>query len=197
MEDFKLKTILLEMPMLGHLLSLDMIRRIESSLNVKLKNDELIFNEFSPEHIGDDLYFIESGIGGDKFKRLLVIFRKDGDVRELCFASTVERFHQKIENIPTFKISFSNKYSNFDGKVASKAYIKFIKKNRDVMICSDTNISHSGSWIWMEILTRPDLDAETFVWNIEKQHREPALSYKDIFGEDEKYKNFVVVLKNK
>ena len=61
----------MEMPMIGHLLSLDMIRNIEKSLNVKLKNDDLIFSEFSPTKIGDNLYFIES----EKYKNLVVVLK--------------------------------------------------------------------------------------------------------------------------
>jgi hypothetical protein len=193
--DLKLKSILMEMPMLGHLLSLDMIRNIEKSLNVKLKNDDLIFSEFVPTKIGDNLYFIESEAGGDKFKRLLVIFKKEKE-NELCFAALVEQFQEKIEGHTTFKIRFSNRCSLFDGKLAAKAYLTFIKKN-DVLICSDTNISKDGSWMWMEILTRPDLNAEVFVWNISEKKRENALTCEDIFGESEKYRNFIVVLKNK
>jgi hypothetical protein len=197
--DLKLTSVLLEMPMIGQLVSISLIQKIASSLDIKLKSGDFVLSEHNPKELGDGFYYIQSTVGGDMYLKLICLIKKEVDGYDLCFASLLKPREKKIENKHAFTVTFSKKYKDYGKRQASFAYINFIRTNVETVITSDEKMSDAGAGIWMELMTRPELEEDIFVWNTKTEKKEETVDFNQVFGDSEKYNDYIVCLtiKNK
>lgn len=189
-----LKPLIVEMPKMGGYLDPEAKYQLQKLLSIEINSG--LLGAVKVKSLTDDIFFITGGAQGP-WGKWAALFKKVGDTNKLLFATGFEATNWDIDDLPTYKVHISAKYGDFPKHAASTAYLELIKMDRQIVLTSGNWVTDAGSGIWQELLTRPDLQEEIFVWNIKERKRETVLDWKDIFGRESSYENLVIALKTK
>ena len=192
-----LKDLLVEMPQIGHVLKPEVKAALQKVLTVKL-NDHAFLSTVKTTPLQEAGFFFVSGQADGPWSSWCALFHEHADHNELCFASGQQQTNWNIENCPTFSVHVSARYTPFPKRAASTAYLRLAASGWDgkpVVLTSSSHLSDEGCGVWRELLTRPDLHDEVFVWNLKEKRRETVLDWSDVFGHEDRYTDLVVALK--
>lgn len=189
-----LKDLLVEHPQLGGVyLSDDAVTELQKHIHVQINTDQIL-RGVKTLRVCDGFFYVK-GLAGGVYDHWLALFKQTSEGNVLCFACGFKQIHN-IEGTPAFQVKFSKKFENFPKKAASRAYLEFGSTFvSGIIITSDDRLTDNGSWIWKELLTRPNVDV--FVWNMKERRRETTYDWEDVFGCGDEYANLVVALKTK
>ena len=192
-----LKNLLTEMPKLGSYLDPEAAAELQRVLtNVEINTDHIL-GRARVDALDDEFFFVK-GLAGGAWDRWIALFRRQPDGNQLCFASGLKQVNWNVEGRPTYQVRISKRYADFPKHAAATTYLTWANAfPQGVVLVSDSNLTEQGAGVWQELLTRPNMIEEVFVWNTKEQRRENALDWKDVFGREERYTDLVVALKTK
>lgn len=189
-----LKDLLLEMPQLGSYLEPDAAANIQRVLSVKINTGEL-GGSVKLSTLDGGFFFVH-GLANGAYDVWMAMFHKIDNGNELCFASCLKQTNWLIDDLVTYKVEISKRFTSFPKHSAATAYVEWVRRFPEgVVLTSDKRLSEQGAGVWKELLTRPDLHEEVFVWNTNEKRRETVLDWNDVFGHEERYTDLVVALK--
>jgi hypothetical protein len=186
------KRVLGESPELGYKLDDTAYENISAVILNNVKPGDANYMEY----ITDDNKFalFSGGIHGFPYDMWCVLYNiEQVNKPTLCFGCLFKQI-SKIENVPTYQANVSAKFSDFPRKVASTAYLNLVKNKRCQISC-DGKQSDQCAGIWMELLTRPELKDNIFVYDVKNKKRVEALDWKDVWGDTPEHQNILVILK--
>lgn len=192
-----LKDLLVEIPQIGHVLKPEIKDTLQKLLTVKL-NDHDFLSTVKTTPLQEEGYFFVSGQADGPWSSWCALFHERDGRNELCFASGQKQVNWSIDGCPTYTVHVSARYTSFPKKAASTAYLRLVAsgwEGKPIVLTSSSNLSDEGCGLWQELLTRPDLHDEVFVWNLKTKQREHVLSWEDVFGYEDRYADLVVALK--
>lgn len=190
-----LKTLLREMPQLGNYLDPEAASELQRVLTNVSINTDLLLGGVKLDELGDGFFFVKGHAGG-AWDRWLALFKRTDQGDQLCFASGLQQVNWNVEGLPTYQVRISKRFAVFPKKAAATSYLQWANAfPQGVVLTSDRKVSDEGAGVWQELLTRPDLHVDVFVWNVKEQRRENALDWKDVFGHADRFADLVVALK--
>lgn len=191
-----LKNLLIqESPRIGGFLDPEAAVQLQRAItNVEINTDRLLGTTKTDE-LDDDFFFLK-GLAGGSWDRWIALFKRLPEGNQLCFASGFKQVNWNIEGLPTYQVRISKRYAAFPKHSAASSYLMWATSfPQGVVLTSDRHQTDEGAGIWQELLTRPDLHADVFVWNLKEKRREAVLDWKDVFGHEDRYADIVVALK--
>ena len=142
--------------------------------------------------VDDDHVWLSGPVFGNYKDMWCVLFKKQDNKLHCCFACLIKQI-PNIEEIITYQPKFSFKMTNFPEKVATKTYVHFMKTHR-CNVVSDETRSDAGERIWKEMLETPELKNKMFVWDNKNKKRIDTINPNDIWGNEDKFKDILIVL---
>ena len=192
MTHIKLKDLLNEMPKIGvHLIPSDK-SSLENQLKLKM-SDWDVYKEIEENTIDGDYNIIYGYQGRILDRWACMIKRVDINNIILCVGSTFN-LNNHIKEMPSYQVMLTHKFNSLPNKAASKLYI-FLAKKWGCAILSGERLTDEGMNIWIEMLTRPNLEKEGVkIFVRDEKNRKEIVDYNidDLFGIDSKFENIII-----
>lgn len=196
MSKFSIKDLLNEIPQTGFYLPDEYKENLQNLLKIKFNS---FFSQIDFFKIKDNYYFI---YGPQQYIQDIwagIVHKLNDDEFEICYGMTMKQISfPETYKKAAYQILTSNKFKKFPEKAASFSYIELCKK-QDSIIFSGNQVSDDGKYLWLEILTRPNLESQgvqAFVWD--NKNKKEITQYKnieDLFGTNENYQDILIGIK--